>query len=160
MALLSRGFALFSALALAACSGPAHTAARRLPDVRLPTLAGIDGASLASCPTDKCLTVLVAPWCGVCRAEAPNLVQLRHFLDAHGVSSRIVVGLSDDSAAIKKFAAVFGSDALLDAGGAMSSRATPLMLVSDREGRIVKVVEGFPSGLSGPDALAKYLDLI
>jgi hypothetical protein len=42
----------------------------------------------------------------------------------------------------------------------MSSRATPLMLVSDREGRVLKVVEGFPSQLRGPEELAKYLDLI
>jgi hypothetical protein len=42
----------------------------------------------------------------------------------------------------------------------MSSRATPLLLVSDREGRVVKVVNGFPSGVGGPAELAKYLDLI
>ena len=149
------------AAGLAACSGGAKPVARdRLPDARLPTLAGIAGPSLASCPTDKCLTILVAPWCGVCRAEAPKLVELRHYLDRHGVSSRIVVGLSGDEAAIRKFAAVFGSDTLLDAGGVMHSRATPLMLVSDRKGRVLKVVEGFPEQVSGPKDLAKFLDLI
>ncbi len=160
MALLGRAAALVSALALAACSSGGPQVARRLPDARLPTLGGVAGPSLASCPTEKCLTILVAPWCGVCRAEASNFVQLRHYLDAHGVSSRIVVGLSGDSAAIRKFAAEFGADALLDAEGAMSSRATPLLLVSDREGRVLKVVEGFPSQVHGPAELAKYLDLI
>jgi hypothetical protein len=162
MAVLSRAALLGAILALAACSGSSGNSAsvRRLPDARLPTLAGIPGAPLSSCPTDKCLTVLVAPWCGVCRAEASNLVQFRRYLDAHGVSSRIVVGLSDDLPAIKKFAAVFGSDALIDADGVMSSRATPLMLISDREGRILKVVEGFPSQLHGAEELANYLDLI
>ncbi len=157
-----RSAALTAALALAACSGSdsGSRAVSRLPDARLPTLAGIAGPSLASCPTDKCLTVLVAPWCGVCRAEAPSLVALRHYLDAHGVSSRIVVGLSSDAGAIRSFAAVFGSDALLDEGGALSSRATPLMLVSDREGRILKVVEGFPSRLGSPAELAQFLGLI
>jgi hypothetical protein len=154
----SRAAALAAALALAACSGGSHE--RRLPDARLPTLGGVVGPSLASCPTDKCLTILVAPWCGVCRAEAPNFVILRHYLDAHGVSSRIVVGLSNDTAAIKKFAAEFGADALLDDDGVLSSRATPLMLVSDRQGRVLKTAEGYPSQLRGPDELAKYLDLM
>ena len=161
MAVLDRAAALAAALALAACSGASESpSVRRLPDVRLPTLAGISGPSLASCPTDKCLTILVAPWCGVCRAEAPNFVSLRHYLDSLGVSSRIVVGLSSDAAAIREFAAVFGSDALLDADGALNSRSTPLLLVSDREGRVLKAVEGFPSQIRGPDELAKYLDLI
>jgi hypothetical protein len=114
---------------------------------------------LASCPTEKCLTILVAPWCGVCRAEAPSFVALRHFLDGRGVSSRIVVGLSDDEAAVKKFAAEFGADTLLDAQGAMHSRSTPLLLVSDREGRVLKVMEGYPRS-AGPEELAGYLNLI
>ena len=160
MALLRRVLVAAAALALGACSGGGDRAVRRLPDARLPTLGGVVGPSLASCPTDKCLTILVAPWCGVCHANAANFVSLRHYLDAHGVSSRIVVGLSNDSAAIKKFAAEFGADALLDADGALSSRATPLLLVSGRDGRILKVVEGFPSQMRGPDELAKYLDLM
>jgi hypothetical protein len=148
------------AVGISACSGGGSQLARRLPDARLPTLGGVVGPSLASCPTEKCLTILVAPWCGVCRAEAPKFVALRHYLDSRGVSSRIVVGLSTDADAIKKFAAVFGADALLDADGALSSRSTPLLLVSDREGRVLKAVEGFPSQLSDAAALARYLDLI
>jgi hypothetical protein len=147
------------AAALAACSGGGSHATRRLPDARLPTLGGAVGPSLASCPTDKCLTILVAPWCGVCRAEAPAFVTLRHLLDQHGVSSRVVVGLSDDPAAIKKFAAEFGADALLDDQGTMSSRGTPLLLVSDREGRVLKVLEGYP-GRATPEEVAQYLELI
>ena len=152
--------AVLALAAVAACSGGGSKSARRLPDARLPTLGGVVGPSLASCPTDKCLTILVAPWCGVCRAEAPNFVVLRHWLDARGISSRVVVGLSDDKAAVEKFAAEFGADALLDTGGVLSSRSTPLLLVSDREGKVVKVVNGFPSGVRGPEELAKYLDLI
>jgi hypothetical protein len=144
---------------LASCSNAGPVAVRTLPDARLPTLAGIDGPSLATCPTDKCLTVLVAPWCSVCHGAASSIVSLRRTLDRAGVASRVVVGASDDLPAIRKFAAEFGSDALLDAGGALSARGVPLFLVSDRQGRILKVVDGFPQ-TAGPEDLARYLGLL
>jgi hypothetical protein len=147
------------AAAFAACSGSDRSFAPKLPDVRLPTLAGIPGPSLASCPTDKCLTVLVAPWCPVCHRSASSIVLLRRFLDEHGVASRVVVGASDDAAAIKKFASVFGPDALLDEGGALDSRGVPAFFVTDRQGRLLKSVPGFPRA-SGPEELARDLDLI
>lgn len=147
------------AAALAACSGGENPVARRLPDARLATLAGIQGPSLAECPTDRCLTVLVAPWCSVCHGAAPSIVRLRRYLDRAGVSSRVVVGASDDLAEIKKFAAEFGPDALLDPDGRMSARSVPLFLVSGRDGKIVKVVNGFPN-TNGPEELARYLKLI
>ncbi len=148
--------ALAAALA-AACSGA--PAARSLPDERLPTLGGVQGPSLASCPTDKCLTVLVAPWCSICRAEAPNIVVFRRWLGERGVASRVVVGLSDDPEAIKGFARTFGADAMLDERGVLSSRGVPLFLVTDRRGLVLKAVPGFPR-VDGPEALARYLELI
>ena len=151
--------ALALAAALSACSDGGSGAARTLPDARLPTLAGILGPSLASCPTDKCLTVLVAPWCSVCHQAAPDIVSLRRFLDQAGVSSRVVVGASDDLPAIRTFAAEFGPDALLDDAGALTSRGVPLFLVSDRRGRVLKVVDGFPQ-TDGPEDLARLLGLI
>jgi thiol-disulfide isomerase/thioredoxin len=121
------------------------------------TLGGIPGPSLASCPTDKCLTVIVAPWCGVCHSVAPTLVQFRRYLDARSVSSRIVVSLSEPGP-IRKFAQEFGSDTLLDDGQQMTARSVPQLLVSDRSGRIVKSVSGFPR-ISTLDELASYLNL-
>jgi thiol-disulfide isomerase/thioredoxin len=148
------------AAALSACSGGgSSTYAQNLPDARLPTLAGIPGPSLAACPTDKCLTILVAPWCSVCHRAAPSIVTLRRFLDKSGVASRVVVGSSDDLPAIKKFAAEFGSDSLLDDGGALRSRGVPCFLVTDRRGKVLKTVNGFPN-VPGPEELARYLDLI
>ncbi|MDE2489727.1 MAG: TlpA family protein disulfide reductase [Elusimicrobia bacterium] len=148
------------AAALAACSGGSTSARDVLPDVRLPTVGGPLGDSLAACPTGRCLTVVVAPWCEVCRAEAPNIVQLRRYLDSVGVASRVVVGESSDAKAVRSFAAEFGADAQMDDDGALDVRATPTLFVSDDRGRLLKVVEGFPSGTSGPAQLAQYLGLI
>ena len=145
------------AAALAACSGRDASFARRLPDVRLPTLGGPPGQSLAACPTDKCLTVVVAPWCGICHQVAPDIVSLRRFLDGTGVSSRVVVGLAEIGP-IREFAAEFGPDALLDAQRVMAPRGVPVFLVSDRTGKVLKVVNGFPQTDSA-SALADALGL-
>src|SRR4051812_36904899 len=104
--------ALVLAAALAACSGR-EPADKPLPDVRLPTLGGPAGPSLAACPTAKCLTVVVAPWCGVCHAATPEIIKLRRYLDRTGVSSRVVIG-QGALADLKEYAAEFGPDALLD----------------------------------------------
>jgi hypothetical protein len=147
------------AASLSACSG-GDSAGSQLPDLRLPTAGGAPGPSLATCPTDKCLTVLVAPWCGVCHSVAPQIVLLRRWLDGAGISSRVVVGLSDDDASIRDFAREFGPDALLDRAGGMKARGVPLFLVSDRQGRIVKSVPGYPRGAESVEDLAAYLDLM
>ena len=147
--------AAVAVLLLAACGGGPSS---KLPDVRLATLGGPLGPSLSSCPTAKCLTVVVAPWCSVCHAVTPDIVRLRRFLDKAGVSSRVVVGLSD-LAKIKEFAALYGSDAMLDPGGAMPARGVPLFLVTDRTGAVVKRLDGFPSGASTPEELAGQFGL-
>lgn len=151
------GVLLASLLALAAC-GEGGGSSSKLPDVRLPTLGGPLGPSLATCNTEKCLTVVVAPWCGVCHRVTPDIVRLRRFLDKAGVGSRVVVGL-DELEPIRGMAALFGSDALLDPGGAMAARGVPLFIVTNRAGEVVKRVNGFPSGASTPDELAAFFGL-
>lgn len=151
-----RAVFLASLFALAGC-GEAGSAAK-LPDVRLPTLAGPQGPSLASCASDKCLTVLVAPWCGICHQVAPDIVALRRLLDKAGVGSRVVVGLAE-AEPIKEFAAEFGPDAMLDPGGVMRARGVPLFLVTDRSGNVLKRVSGFPRGLDA-GGLAAYFELL
>ena len=74
------------------------------------------------------------------------------------MSSRVVVGL-DQLPALKEFAALYGPDALLDEGGAVSARGVPLFFVSDRKGAILKRVEGFPSGASSAAELAGFFGL-
>lgn len=148
---------LAAVLLLAACGG--GESASKLPDVRLPTLGGPLGPSLAACNTEKCLTVIVAPWCGVCHQVTPDIVRLRRFLDKSGVGSRVVVGLSPDLGPIKEMAALFGSDAMLDPGGAVAARGVPLFIVTNRAGEVLKRVNGFPRGASSPDELAAFFGL-
>ncbi len=145
-----------AALALAACGGGEN--AGKLPDVRLPTLAGPLGPSLATCLTDKCLTVVVAPWCGICHRVTPDIVRLRRFLDKTGTNSRVVVGLAELEP-LKGMAALFGSDTMLDEGGAIGARGVPMFVVTNRAGDVLKRVNGFPSGLSSPAELAAYFGL-
>lgn len=152
----ARAVVLAAALAAAACGAGEQSS--KLPDVRLPTLGGPLGPSLATCLTEKCLTVVVAPWCGVCHQATPDIVRLRRFLDKAGVGSRVVVGLADLEP-VKDMAALYGSDALLDPDGAVAARGVPLFIVTDRAGRIVKRVNGFPRGFSTPDELAAYFGL-
>ncbi|MCM2305113.1 MAG: hypothetical protein NDJ72_10450 [Elusimicrobia bacterium] len=149
-------FVLAAALAAAACGG--GDAASRLPDVRLPTLGGPLGPSLAACVTEKCLTVVVAPWCGICHQVTPDIVRLRRFLDKAGVATRVVVGL-DDLEPIKGMAALFGSDTLLDPEGAVTARGVPLFIVTNRAGDVVKRVSGFPRGISSSEELASFFGL-
>ncbi|HAZ08022.1 MAG TPA: hypothetical protein DCZ01_05740 [Elusimicrobia bacterium] len=150
--------ALAFAAALAACSNPDAAVARRLPDARLHTLAGTVGPSLSTCPTEKCLTIVVAPWCGICHMAAPDILRLRRFLDTTGVASRVVVGLAEIGP-IREFAAEFGPDSLLDPEGAFHPRGVPLFLVSDSNGKVLRVINGFPKTASA-SALADALGLL
>ena len=152
-----RAVFLITLLALAACGDGAPSS--RLPDVRLPTLGGPLGPSLATCATEKCLTVIVAPWCTVCHQVTPDIVRLRRFLDKAGVGSRVVVGLSPELDQIKEMAALFGSDSLLDTDGAVAARGVPLFIVTNRAGDVIKRVSGFPRGASTPDELAAFFGL-
>lgn len=151
--------ALAFAAALTGCSGPSGTAQRPLPDERLAMLSGALAPSLSTCPTDKCLTVLVAPWCSVCHGAVPEIVAFRKWLKERGVSSRVVVGASDDREGIASFAQEFGKDAQLDYDQTLHTRSVPLFLVTDRTGRVLKAVGGLPRA-DGPETLARYLELL
>jgi hypothetical protein len=148
-------------LALAGCGsggGDAAGGGKTLPDVRLKTLGGATGPSLASCPAAKCLTVLVAPWCGVCHQVAGDVVNLRRYLDAKGVPTRVVVGLASLEE-IKGFAETFGPDALLDPDGAFRARGVPLFVVTGPDGRVLKTVPGFPRGAADLAELSRQFGL-
>ena len=147
---------LLSLLVLA--SACARTSGDALPDLRLPTLSATVGASLASCPTVKCLTVYVAPWCGYCRAGTPLIKALKEFLRQRGVETRIIVG-QDSVEEVRSYAEVFGPDTLLDPDASLPVRDVPHFFVSDGGGRILREVAGMPFQVASVPELAAYYDL-
>ncbi|MBI5629373.1 MAG: hypothetical protein HY921_00645 [Elusimicrobia bacterium] len=128
-------------------------------DVTLPRLSGGEGKSLASCPTPKCLTVYVAPWCGYCRAATPTFLALRTYLQGQDVATRFVVGLSRGED-LRQYAQVFGPDTLLDPEGRLKlSGGVPHFVVSTRDGRILRDVAGYPMGVDSIPEFASYYGL-
>lgn len=145
---------LVAAVALGACSSRPE-----LTEIPLPTLAGPDAPALSTCPTAKCLTVVVVPWSGVCRALVPNILALRQYLTDKGVTTRIVVGQSTEDK-LKPFAGSFGPDTQLDPSGTVPDKGgVPSFVITDAEGRLLKRINGLPSGAPTPESLAATLDL-
>lgn len=152
----SRLSALVLVAALAACSSKPE-----LTEIPLPTLAGPKAAPLSECPTAKCLTIVVAPWCGVCHAIVPYILALRHYLAAKGVATRIVVGLAPLEA-LKPMAVPYGPDTQLDPEPESlvpAKDGVPMFVVTDYDGALLKRVNGFPSGPTTPESIAGALDL-
>jgi len=112
-------------------------------------LAGLDGkpVTLAGSKGKVILVNFWATWCGPCRAEIPDLVELQN-----KYKDRLqILGLAvddDDPDAVKKFAAKFGinypvalatNEIRLQYGGIP---ALPTSFVLDSEGRVVQKHEG------------------
>lgn len=144
-------------MALGGCSR-ASRPEPSLPDVKLQTLAGPPGKSLASCPTAKCLTIVVAPWCPYCRASTPQLIEFRKYLKEKNVYSRVVVGM-DKPQALRDYAVVFGPDTLLDPDGALSAGGVPHFFVSNSAGEVTKDVPGMPQ-IRDNGELAAYFEVL
>jgi hypothetical protein len=142
---------------LAACSlsGCAQDSAK-LPVQPIPMLGG-GQVSLASCPTTKCLTVVLAPWCGYCRAATPMLQSLRTYLTGRGTDVRVVIG-QDQPEALREYAAVFGPATALDELNLLRPRGVPQFYVSDNSGSILKAMAGAPQ-TDDVQAVAAYFGL-
>jgi thiol-disulfide isomerase/thioredoxin len=116
------------------------------PDFKLNTLER-KALSLADYKNKVVLLNFWATWCGPCRAEVPDLIELQNkYKDRLQIIGLVVD--DEDEAAIKKFAAEFGinypvalaTDAMrLEYGGIP---ALPTSFVLDAEGRIVQKHEG------------------
>ena len=116
------------------------------PNFKLDTLEG-KPLSLADYKSKVILLSFWATWCGPCRAEVPDLVELQNKYKEQLQIIGLVVD-DDDQEAIKKFVDEFGinypvaiaTDALrLEYGGIP---ALPTSFVLDAEGRVVQKHEG------------------
>ena len=116
------------------------------PDFKL---TGLDGkpVTLADSHGKVILLNFWATWCGPCRAEIPDLIELQNKYKDHLQILGLVVD-DDDSDAIKQFTekfginypvAIAGNDVRFQYGGIA---ALPTSFVLDAEGRIVQKHEG------------------
>lgn len=125
-------------------------------DLRLPTLAAGE-ASPGACPAERCLTVYVAPWCGICRVSTPLLKAVRERLAARGVPVRFIVG-KDSPEAVRAYAAEFGPETMLDLSAEVPLRGgVPNFTVLDSSGTVLKSVAGVPA-LHRPPFSQELLD--
>ena len=147
--------AAFLPLAWVGCS---RESADFMPHLSLPTLAGTARTSLSSCPTRKCLTVYVAPWCPTCRAASPLIKSLRDYLFKKHIDTRIVVGM-DQPSEIRKYAEKYGPQTLLDPSGDLRVDGVPHFTVSNARGDILADVSGIPAGVRNVQDLASFYGL-
>ena len=130
----------------------------KLPALSLPTLAGDKMVALAECPAKKCLTIVVAPWCGNCRKSQKTFLDLRTTLQGKGIVTRFIVGM-DRLEDVKTYAGDFGPDTLLDPDGTFPTSGVPSFTVSDATGTVLNSARGIPSFVKNDKALAWYLGL-
>ena len=146
---------IFSLFYFFPCASPAEDQQSTIRFVRNPDpapdfkLTGIDGKPVAISDA-KGKVILVnfwATWCGPCRAEIPDLVELQNkYKDRLQIFGLVVD--DDDEDAIKSFAAEFGinypvaiaSEEIRSQYGGIA--ALPTSFVLDGEGRIVQKHEG------------------
>ena len=130
--------------------------ASAMPAEAIPVLGGGD-VSLARCATERCLTIMVAPWCPACRQAGGMIKDLRDHLDKRGIHTRIVVTL-DQPAAIQEYAASYGPGTVVDYAGVLHPRGVPHCYLSDARGKVLHETAGFPI-TNDPALAARYLGL-
>jgi len=156
---LHSGLVPFLVIPLLPCLFPSFAAAQeQQPTIRFVrnpdpapefNLTGLDGkpVTLADSKGKVILLNFWATWCGPCRAEIPDLVELQNKYKGRLQILGLVVD-DDDQDAIKEFAEKFGinypvalatNDIRLQYGGIA---ALPTSFVLDGEGRIVQKHEG------------------
>jgi thiol-disulfide isomerase/thioredoxin len=115
----------------------------RMPAVSLPTHRSGEEVALNECPTAKCLTVYLAPWCPHCRGSSQLVRAVRGDMLKRGITTRIVVGM-DQRPALENFAEEFGPGTLIDEKGQFKVGGVPAVYVSDNRGSILKHMTGLP----------------
>jgi len=110
----------------------------------LPSVSSTETKSLDACPTAKCLTVYVAPWCRICRQSTGAIAALGKHLKERGVDTRIVVG-DGSPEDIRAYAQELGPGTLMDLDNQVPvSGGVPNFIVSDSAGKILYAIPGVP----------------
>lgn len=133
-----------------------HKVYGQIPEVTLYPVDG-GGTFMPRCDQDRCLTVIVAPWCPHCRDATQTILDLRDYLANKGVGVRIVVS-QDTEARCEAYAADFGRDALLDPSNSIQSHAVPQFWLSDSRGAIIGKMDGIAPEAT-PEQVAAALGL-
>lgn len=134
LAVLGASFAALAALVLVTGGGPERAPAEPV------VLASLGGESVTwtACPAPKCLTVYVAPWCGVCRRSTAFIGALVAAMAKAGVPARVVVGRAA-AGEVAEYAAEFGPAALLDPEGKVPlAGGVPQFIVTAPDGSVLK----------------------
>lgn len=114
-----------------------------MPKIELPVLGSPGTVVLDACPTPRCLTVYVSPWCPHCRRSGPVIKAVEDDVRRRGVTARVIVG-DDTDRAVRAYAAYFGPGTLLDPGALFPQDGVPTAYVSDAQGRILSKTFGLP----------------
>ncbi len=147
-------------LSLCGCSSDSETETFTPVDAPDFTLDTIDGKeiTLSGLKGKVVLLDFWATWCGPCKQSVPELVRIQK---KYGDKGLTVLGVSVDTAArtddeqLKKFIRKFGINypVMRDDGVASSAYfgdsefGIPVMQVINRDGKIVKVINGFTPGV-------------
>ena len=97
------------------------------------------------CPKDRCLLVVVAPWCPACRSMKGTIEALRDQLEADGVPVTVLVAM-DQADDLKTLAAAYAKPVALDIDGQFHKRvgvdAVPYFAVTNAKAEIIEVMRG------------------
>lgn len=95
------------------------------------------------CIKDRCLTVVVAPWCPTCRALNGMIISLRDQVEADGYPVNVVVAM-DKPRALAQYAASYAKPVALDVDGKfwkqVKIKAVPYFAVTNSKGEIVEFI--------------------
>ena len=97
------------------------------------------------CIKDRCLTVVVAPWCPSCRSLNGMIISLRDQVEAVGYPVNVVVAM-DKPKALAEYAANYAKPVALDVDGKfwkqVKIKAVPYFAVTNSKGEIVESMTG------------------
>lgn len=120
------------------------------PAISLQKVGGGGAVNIEACPTAKCLTVIVAPWCGVCRSSTGFITAFAAYLKARGTEARIVVS-QGEAEAVEAYAKEFGPDTLVDPKSLVPAPGgVPNFVVSEGGGKVLRRMPGVPGLYSPP----------